>query len=189
MAKRDIRSLTPTSTRPMSIRTLLQQAQTHFYTEVSAALSELRDEYMDEVHRHSLLLRQKGLTFEKDEKTAWRKAAEVQEARLEALNAQLQTRTESIRRTMDAERVSELHKGYCGSDETSEEEDVSILANALQEEESLTYSKDSTPAVSPKPQSVFLSVSEVMAARLQDLERKDRMARQQALAANQKWVG
>lgn len=158
-------------------RSALQQAQATFYTEALSALEELESVYMREAKVYTHSLGQKGLTFEKDERAVHRKLSSGQLARLTSLYTQLRSKTEALPQSRPASNL--LLRLTPFAPPTPPDPDLS-----------LTYSKDSTPACTPKlplSQPMILSTMEAMAVRLQTQEKQDRAARKAAALANQHW--
>lgn len=169
MAKRDSRQ---------DWRSLLQQAQETFYSEALSALEELETAYLQEAKIYSQTLRQKGHTFDKEDQAVHRKLSSEQLARLTVFFAGLKQKTESLSGVQHSTGPL-LRLQARRSPPSPPAEDTS-----------LTYSKDSTPACTPRiPKSpvVILSPLEAMAVKLQTQEAQDRVARKSALIANQHW--
>lgn len=169
MAKRDSRQ---------NWKSLLQQAQETFYTEALSALEELENAYLQEAKVYSQTLRHRGHTFDKEDQAVHRKLSNEQFARLNSLFTQVKQKTESLPEVRHStDHLLRLQAAHSPPSPTPEDN-------------SLTYSKDSTPACTPrvpKSQGIVLSPLEVMAARLQAQEAQDRAARKSALFANQQW--
>ena len=173
MAKRDSRQ---------DWRSLLQQAQETFYSEALSALEELETAYLQEAKVYSQALRQKGHTFDKEDQAVHRKLSSEQLARLTAFFASLKQKTESLSGVQHP--TGPLLRLQAKRFNTRSP------PSPPAEDNSLTYSKDSTPACTPrvlKSQVVILSPLEAMAVKLQTQEAQDRVARKSALIANQHW--
>lgn len=159
-------------------RSLLQQAQETFYAEALSALEELETAYLQEAKVYSQTLRQRGHTFDKEDQAVHRKLSSEQLARLNLLFAQVRQKTESLPEVRHS------------TDQLLSLQAKRSPPTPALEENSLTYSKDSTPACTPrvaKAQGLVLSPLEAMAVRLQAQEMQDRAARKSALFANQQW--